>query len=76
MRFWYRRIENLPNVIRASTGDKSFALNAPARRGTPGYMLWSKPGNWMLTVWNNGERVASIVFCVSVGTRDASPCRA
>jgi hypothetical protein len=75
MRFWYRQAAELPRTIRPTTGDTSYGLSAPAGSGKPGYILWSKPGDWKLTVWMNGRAVGSFVLCVAVDMRTPTPCK-
>jgi hypothetical protein len=74
MRFWYGKSEKPPDPVRPSTGEPSYALNAPAGTGTAGYVLWSKAGDWKLTVWRSGRRIGSLVFCVSQIEQDPFPC--
>jgi hypothetical protein len=74
MRFWYGDKPELPDTVTATTGDTSYAFDAPAGTDRPGYILWSKPGNWKLTVWKGGRAAGSFVFCVARDTSVSDPC--
>ena len=74
MRLWYGGKPELPDTITSTTGDLSYALRGSAGSGRPGYLLWSKSGNWKLTVSRAGRPLGTLVFCVSAITGSSQGC--
>jgi hypothetical protein len=72
MRFLFDR--PLPRTVSDSTGATTLTLSGAAGDSFIGYILWSKPGDWKLTVSRAGRRLGSVVFCVAQGPDIASPC--
>jgi hypothetical protein len=74
MRLWYGDKPELPDTITPSTGDASFTFRGEAGSDRAGYLLWSKPGNWSLTVSRAGRQLGLLIFCVSARADTAAPC--
>lgn len=74
MRFLFDK--PLPQTLTPTTGTTALALRGAAGDAFIGYILWSKPGDWRLTVSRGGRRLGSVVFCVAQSEQVTSPCSA
>jgi hypothetical protein len=72
LRFWYDREQppftRLPATTEEleQTGALTQVLRSDRKTGFHGYMLFTRPGKWKVTVWRATRRVGSVI--VGVGT--------
>jgi hypothetical protein len=74
MRFLYDA--SPPAVFNSTTGITALVLRGRNGDAWPGYMVWSKPGDWKLTVRRGGSVLGSLVFCVAQAALgySSAPC--
>lgn len=73
LRFWYRTTGGYPSVVDArameTVGDLAATLEPAGHDSIPidygGYMLFTTPGKWKVSVFQGDQLVASVVFLVS-----------
>ena len=72
IRFWFGN--DAPWDYARTQGNLSYALVGKPGLTQIGYLSWSKPGLWKVTVSRAGHTLASAVFCVAPSYRSNGRC--